>query len=1273
MDCSGRCCIFVYKFSSLQTMKFTHFHVHSQYSILDGAASIPGLIEKAKADGQAALALTDHGNMFGIKLFYDTCRQKGIKPILGCEAYVARVSLYNKEKPIDRSGEHLIILAKNLTGYLNLVKLCSTAFCDGFYYRPRIDKTQLEKHHEGLIISSACLGGEIDQKIMAGDLEGAEKAALWYKNLFGEDYYLEVMRHPAADPKQRAEIYDNQQRCIQEKIKIARKLNIKLIATNDVHFLNEEDAEAHDLLICLNTRKDIDDPTRMRYTRQEWFKTTQEMIDLFPDLPEAIENTQEITDKVEEYELDSDPLMPVFPIPPELGTEEEYRQKFSQEDLFNEFTRDEKGNVVLTEEEANKKIKKLGGYDRLYRIKLEADYLKELTMKGVVKRYGENPSPEIMERIIFELHIMKTMGFPGYFLIVQDFIRAARDMGVIVGPGRGSAAGSAVAYCLGITNIDPIKYDLLFERFLNPDRISLPDIDVDFDDAGRQQVLEWVTEKYGADKVSHIVTFGSMAAKMAIKDVARVLKLELSEANRLAKMVPEAPKMTLKKAYKENPDLEKEKQSMNPLISKTIQFAETLEGSIRQTGVHACGILISRDPLTDHIPIMPTEGESLMTTQYDGHFVEPIGLIKMDFLGLRTLSIIKTCLDNIKKSKHIVLNENEIPLDDEETFKLFTRGDTTGLFQFESPGMKKHLRALQPNRFEDLVAMNALYRPGPMEYIPSFIRRKHGEEPIEYDHPMMEPYLKDTYGITVYQEQVMLQSRALGLFTRGQSDTLRKAMGKKKFELLAELKGKFVEGCKNNPDFVQGAKEKGKDVEELVNKIWGDWEAFASYAFNKSHSVCYAYIAYQTGFLKAHYPAEFMAANLSNNLSDITKVTVFMDECKRMGLSVLAPDVNESYNDFTVNSHGQIRFGMAAIKGVGEAAVEKIIEEREKNGPYKDVYDFFERIDYKSVNKKTIENLVTAGGLDSFGYHRAQYLHLVDATTTVLDNLVNYGQKNQQDSMNLQATLFGELDGFEVTKPNIPDCEPWHDYEKSKKEKELIGIYLTSHPLDPYKLEMQLLCTPVEELNSGLETFKGKEINIAGIITAKREGKTKTGKDFGILTLEDFSGTYELAFFGKDYTDFRQYFIDETAIYVKGKVGPKWGKEGNELTFTIQKVGLLEALTENAIRSITLQVDIEKLTLETVTEIHELFTTDVNSESYKEAQQKAAEQKTQKNSDPENFEEPATVQNDIPLNFMLFDRQGNSVKMFSRTCKIRRSRELYEYFENNDSIKMKIN
>ncbi len=1248
-------------------MKFTHFHVHSQYSILDGAASISGLIDKAVADGMPALSLTDHGNMFGIKLFYDTCRKKGIKPILGCEAYVARVSRFNKEKQIDRSGEHLILLAKNLAGYRNLVKLTSAAFVEGYYYRPRIDKELLEKHHEGLIVSSACLGGEIDQKIMAGDLEGAEKAALWYKNLFGEDYYLEVMRHPAEDPKQRADVYDREQECIREKIKMAKKLGIKLLATNDVHFLNAEDAEAHDLLICLNTRKDIDDPNRMRYTRQEWFKTTQEMAELFADLPEAIENTQEVTDKVEEYQLDSDPLMPVFPIPPEIGTEEEYRQKYTPEDLFNEFTRDEKGNVVMSEEEGQKKIKKLGGIDRLYRIKLEADYLKELTMQGVVRRYGENPSPELMDRIVFELHIMKTMGFPGYFLIVQDFIRAARDMGVIVGPGRGSAAGSAVAYCLGITNIDPVKYDLLFERFLNPDRISLPDIDVDFDDAGRQQVLEWVTEKYGSDKVAHIVTFGSMAAKMAIKDVARVLKLELSESNRLAKMVPEAPKMTLKKAYKENPALEEEKHSPNPLISKTIQFAETLEGSIRQTGVHACGILISRDPLTDHIPIMPTEGESLMTTQYDGHFVEPIGLIKMDFLGLRTLSIIKTCLENIRKSKQLVLDENEIPLDDEETFKLFSRGETTGLFQFESPGMKKHLRALQPNRFEDLVAMNALYRPGPMEYIPSFIRRKHGEEPIAYDHPMMEPFLKDTYGITVYQEQVMLQSRALGNFTRGMSDTLRKAMGKKQLETMAKLKGEFLSGCLNNPEFVEGAKGQGKNVEELVDKIWGDWEAFASYAFNKSHSVCYAYIAYQTGFLKAHYPAEFMAANLSNNLSDIGKVTVFMDECKRMGLNVLAPDINESYNDFTVNTHGQIRFGMAAIKGVGEAAVEKIIEEREKNGPYKDVYDFFERIDYRAINKKALESLVMAGGLDSFGYHRAQYFH-VHGNMSVLEALVNYGQKTQQDAMSMQASLFGDMEAFEVSKPVIPDCEPWHDYEKSKNEKDLIGIYLTSHPLDLYKLEMKMLCTPLDELNAGLENFKGKELTIAGIITAQRVGKTKNGKDFGILTIEDFGGAYELAFFGKDFTDWRQYFIDETAVFVKGRVGPKW-KDSNELAFNIQQMGLLETLTQDAIRSITLKVDVTKLTLDVVNEIHRLFITDVTSEAYKEEQKKEAEKKKRKDG-PDDSEEK---NKDIPLHFELFDQEGNHVKMFSRTCKMRKSRELYEYFEGCDCVKMAFN
>lgn len=1222
-------------------MPFTHFHVHSQYSILDGAASVPGLVDKAIADGMKAISLTDHGNMFGIKLFYDVCRKKGIKPILGVEAYVARVSLYNKEKPIDRSGEHLIILAKNLQGYLNLIKLCSVAFVEGYYYRPRIDKALLEKYHEGLIISSACLGGEICQKIMAGDIEGAEAAALWYKNLVGEDYYLEVMRHPAAAAKERAEVYDNQVKCNAVILRMGEKLGIKVIATNDVHFLNEEDAEAHDLLICLNTRKDLDDPNRMRYTRQEWFKTTAEMEELFRDIPQVIENTQEIVDKVEEYKLDSDPLMPVFPIPPEIGTEEEYRKKYTEEDLFNEFTRNEKGEVVMSEEEAQKKVKKLGGYDRLYRIKLEADYLKELAMKGAVKRYGENIPPEIMERLVFELHIMKTMGFPGYFLIVQDFIRAAREMGVIVGPGRGSAAGSAVAYSLGITNIDPVKYDLLFERFLNPDRISLPDIDVDFDDDGRQRVLEWVTRKYGADRVSHIVTFGSMAAKMAIKDVARVLKLDLSEANRLAKMVPDTPKITLKKAYKENPDLEKEKESSNPLVAKTLHLAEILEGSVRQTGVHACGILISRDPLTDHIPIMPTEGESLMTTQYDGHFVEPIGLIKMDFLGLRTLSIIKTCLDNIKKSRRETLDVDAISLEDKETFELFSRGETTGLFQFESPGMKKHLRALKPNRFEDLVAMNALYRPGPMEYIPNFIKRKQGVEPIVYDHPMMEPFLKDTYGITVYQEQVMLQSRALGNFTRGMSDTLRKAMGKKQIDTMNQLKTQFIEGCNKNEEFVKGCREMGKDVNELVDKIWGDWEAFASYAFNKSHSVCYAYIAYQTGFLKAHYPAEFMAANLSCNLSQIEKVTAFMDECKRMGLSVLAPDVNESDDDFTVNHKGDIRFGMAGIKGVGEAAVHAIIKERDENGPYKDLFDFFERVDYKTVNKKTLENLIIAGGLDSFGLDRGQYFYQPDGHLTFLENLVNYGQKKQQDSMLMQATLFGGMDEYDVKKPSIPLCEPWTDIEKARKEKELIGIYLTSHPLDSYKLEINAICTPLESLSSDLGAYKDREVTIAGIIVAMRQGKTKKGNDFGILTIEDFTGSYELPFFGEDYIKFRNYFILETAIYIKGRVqNKKWGGAAGELEFSVQSMDLLSVISENLIRSITLQVDVEKLTHELVNEVHNLF---VNEKG------------------------------DLPLNFVLYDGAGHRVKMFSRTCKIGRSRELYEYFENNDAIKMKIN
>jgi len=839
------------------------------------------------------------------------------------------------------------------------------------------------------------------------------------------------------------------------------------------------------------------------------------------------------------------------------------------------------------------------------------------------------------------------MGFPGYFLIVQDFIQAARDMGVIVGPGRGSAAGSAVAYSTGITNIDPIKYDLLFERFLNPDRISMPDIDIDFDDEGRQQVLDWVTKKYGQEKVAHIITFGTMAAKMAIRDVARVLKLELSEADRLAKMVPEAPKMTLPKAYKENPDLEKEKESSNPLISKTITLAETLEGSVRQTGVHACGILIGKDPLIDVLPVMPTKGEDLLTTQYDGRFVEPVGILKMDFLGLKTLSIIKDTIKNIKLSRNIDIVMDKIPLDDKKAFELFSKGETTGIFQFESPGMKKHLRALKPNRFEDLVAMNALYRPGPMEYIPNFIKRKHGEEEIVYDHPIMEDYLKDTYGITVYQEQVMLQSRALGGFTRGMSDSLRKAMGKKKIKEMDKLKVKFIDGCKANEKFVKGFDEKvkGKNdkiktIDDLIEKIWKDWEAFASYAFNKSHSVCYAYIAYQTGYLKAYYPAEFMAAVLSHNLSQIEKVTIFMDECKRMGLPVLSPDVNESYSRFMVNDKGEIRFAMSAIKGVGEAAVENIIAERTKNGKYKDIYDFFERVNLRTVNKKTIENLARSGGFDSFGYQRNQFFNKLDTDTTIIEMLVKFGNKVQYESTSSMPSLFGDMEGYEIEKPKIPICEPWTNIELANYERELIGIYLTSHPLGEHRLLIETFCIPLKQMNGNPESIKGQDITIAGIITDIREGNTKKGNPFAIIKIEDFSDAYELPFFGKDYVGYKNYFNAESSIFIKGKVQNKqWGDQ-SQLEFKVNKIDLLNEMKDQLIKKVDIQVDASKISEELINEIAACFEDN---------------------------------KGEIDVNFTIFDNKGINVSMFSRSCKIDISSELLDYFKNNDATNIKIN
>lgn len=1158
---------------------FIHLHVHSQYSILDGQASISSLVSKAYHNGMNALALTDHGNMYGIKEFWNSCRNENygnsefpieqwfkVKPIIGCETYVAERGIENKLGKEDRSGEHLILLAKNHTGYKNLLRLISIANNQGMYYKPRVDKSLLEKYHEGLIVSSACLGGEVPQKIMAGDIKGAEETIRWYKSVFGDDYYLELQRHPAESQREREEVYANQIKVNEVLIELSKKMGVKLIAANDVHFTNQQDADAHDILICLNTGKNFEDENRMRYTKQEWFKSVEEMNELFSDIPEALENTQEIADKVECYELNSSPIMPEFPIPSDFYNWEEFRNNHPKEELIEEFS----------------KYKLKGEYEKLLRIKLEADYLEYLVYKGAEKRFGDKID-DYRERIDFELETIKLMGFPGYFLIVQDFIRAARDMGVIVGPGRGSAAGSVVAYCVGITNVDPVKYDLLFERFLNPERISMPDIDIDFDDDGRQLVLDWVTQKYGQDKVAHICTFGTMAAKMAIRDVARVLQLPLFEADRLAKMVPDTPKITLKDAFLENPELEIEKKSNNPLIADTIRLAEALEGSVRQTGVHACGVLISRDPLFDHIPIMPTKDESLFTTQYDGRFVEDIGLLKMDFLGLKTLSIIKECLDNIKLSKGIVVDIDTIDMDDKETYELFSRGDTTAIFQFESPGMKKWLRLLQPNRFEDLVAMNALYRPGPMEYIPNFVKRKHGEEEIIYDHPMMEPYLSGTYGITVYQEQVMLQSRALGGFSRGQSDTLRKAMGKKNRKLMDKLKEEFTLGCLNNPKFVELSTE--KDNKKLIEKIWKDWESFAQYAFNKSHSVCYAFIAYQTGFLKAHYPAEFMAAVLSRNLSSIDRISIFMDECNHLGIKVLGPDVNESYNKFTVNKRGEIRFGMAGVKGVGEGAVVDIINERKKNGEFIDICDFAERVNLQSVNKKNWEALAYSGAFDSISNcYRSQFFLNDKNELSFIENLIRYGNLIQNEKNMAQQSLFGSAQQITVQKPRPVPGEEWPSIVKLDHEKNLIGIYLTAHPLDDYKLEINSFCTKgvtLAMVDTDMESFKGRDLVLAGMVTEFHEGMNSKGNRYANLTLTDYDGQLKIFFFGNDYINYSKFCNKGLFLMVRGKVTPRFRRndDGPEmLEFKVQNIELLQEIRKTRVKAISIDIPLQLVT-----------------------------------------------------------------------------------------------
>ena len=1202
---------------------FVHLHVHTQYSILDGQASIPRLVDKAIANGMKGIAVTDHGDMFGIKEFFnyvnkknggtngeiktlkkkisslekegapiseieeakqaiENAKKKLFKPILGCEMYVAKRRLFNKEGKPDQSGYHLIVLAKNEKGYHNLIKLVSKAWTEGFYMRPRTDRVELEKHSEGLIICSACIAGEVPRNIIAGKYEQAEEAIQWYKKVFGDDFYLELQRHKATVARANHEAYKLQEIANSKIIEFSKKYGVKLVCTNDVHFVDEENAEAHDRLICLSTGKDLDDPNRMLYSKQEWMKTKEEMNEVFADQPEALQNTADICDKVEFYSIDHAPIMPTFQIPEEFGTEEGYRKKYNEKDLFDEFTQDENGNVVMSEADAKSKIEKLGGYDKLYRIKLEADYLRKLAMEGARRCYGEELSDEVKDRIKFELHIMKTMGFPGYFLIVQDFIKAAREeLDVSVGPGRGSAAGSAVAYCLGITKIDPIKYDLLFERFLNPDRISLPDIDVDFDDDGRGRVLNWVTEKYGQEKVAHIITYGTMATKLAIKDVARVQKLPLPESDRLCKLVPDKipdKKMNLPNAIAYVKELQAAEVSPNQILRDTIKYAKMLEGNVRNTGVHACGTIICRDDITDWVPVSTADdketGEKMLVTQYEGSVIEDTGLIKMDFLGLKTLSIIKEAVENIKRSKGIILDIDNVNIEDPATYELYSEGRTIGTFQFESAGMQKYLRELNPTTFEDLIAMNALYRPGPMDYIPDFIDRKNGRKPIEYDIPIMEKYLKDTYGITVYQEQVMLLSRLLANFTRGESDALRKAMGKKLRDKLDHMK----------PQFIEGGQKNGHNP-KVLEKIWTDWEKFASYAFNKSHATCYSWVAFQTAFLKANYPSEYMAATMSRNISNITEITKLMDECKATGIRTLGPDINESYHKFSVNHRGDIRFGLGAIKGVGESAVQSIIDEREKNGPYKDIFDFVQRVNLSACNRKNIENLALAGAFDSFPeIKREDFFEMNAKGEEFAEVLVRYGNKYQMDKSAATNSLFGGDNMVEVATPEIVSASQWGDLEKLNRERELVGIYLSAHPLDEYSVILENVCNVTMLELSDLTPLQGRDLVMGGIVTNVREGQTKTGKPYGIAKVEDYSGSYEFAFFGSEWIDKRNFFMVGMFLFLKGKCQPRQWKQ-DEWEVKVGNIELLSEVKDKLIDKITINAPLSSVDDEMITDL----------------------------------------------------------------------------------------
>ncbi len=1136
-------------------MKFSHLHNHTQYSLLDGASSIKKLFAKAEADGMPAMAITDHGNMFGVFDFVAAAEKFNVKPIVGCEFYVVEDHTrkqFTKEQKDQRF--HQLLLAKNAIGYKNLTKLCSLGFMEGLYSKyPRVTKALIEKYKEGLIATTCCIGASVPKVILKNGEEEGEKEFQWWLERFGEDYYIEIQRHEIPEQNIVNAIL----------LKWAEKYNVKVIASNDSHYVDQSDWVAHDILLCVNTNEKLATPSKKDFADDEtmssknsrfaffndqfYFKSTAEMTQLFADIPQAIDNTNEIVGKIEKLDLKKDIMLPNFPIPTEY--------KIHADDKLNQW-----------------------------------EYLKYLAYEGAKKRYGEILQTT-QERLDFELFTVKTMGFAGYFLIVMDFIKAGRDMGVMIGPGRGSAAGSVVAYCIGITNIDPIKYNLLFERFLNPDRKSMPDIDTDFDDEGRQKVIDYVVEKYGKNQVAQIITYGTMATKSSIKDVARVMDLPLADANYIAKLIPDKPsygidfkklmhfpltgakslnELGLSADEIENVKKVREMYEGNDLTSKVLKQAEKLEGTVRNTGIHAAGIIIAPSDLSDIVPVCTSKDSELLITQYEGKVIEDAGVIKMDFLGLRNLSIIKEALRMIKENYGETIDIDTIPLDDLKTYQLFQRGETTAIFQFESDGMKKYMKELKPDRFDDLIAMNALYRPGPIAYIPNFIARKHGTEEIKYDLAEVEEYLGETYGITVYQEQVMLLSQKLGNFTKGDADVLRKAMGKKQIEVLNKMKVKFMEGGESN-----GHESK------ILEKIWTDWEAFAQYAFNKSHSTCYAFVAYQTAYLKAHYTSEYMAGVLTSQLGNIDKITFFMEECKLLGLDVLGPDVNESSKRFSVNKKKEILFGLGGIKGTGDAAVDAIIEEREKGGFYTDIFDFITRVNLRTVNKKTLESLVYAGAFDCFKeVHRACYFSESEGSNFI-EKIIRYANKVQDDKNSAQNSLFGDMmagDGFNIQKPKPDIIEPWGDIEKLKNEKEVVGFYISGHPLDQFSIEMSI-CKPLDEVFSPENL--NRELQIGGVVSAVQIRQSKNGNPFGIFKIEDYNSSIELMLFGKEYLEYTNFLALGLFVFIKGKVQTKWNREG-EFEFKPIQIDLLNNLKTKKFKEIRVKMDIADINTESI-------------------------------------------------------------------------------------------